>query len=293
MVRDIALLVNPQAAQGGALRHLSPVAERLRAGGARVRVLHGRDPDEARKVAAEAVAERPDALVTLGGDGLVNLALQALAGSGVPLGIVPAGSGNDIARELGVPRRAPLAAVDVVLDGTVRTIDAGRCNGRYFASVVCCGFDSRVTERANRMRRLRGQARYAAAVAGELRVFRPLPFTIDVDGQRWETEAMMVAVGNTRAYGGGMQICPQACDDDGLLDLTIIGAVSRPGLVRAFPRVYRGSHLTHPAVATVRGREVTLTVSDVTAYADGEPFGAAPITCEAVPGALRVLVPGS
>lgn len=291
MAREIVLLVNPVCGGTRGLRLVAPVTERLRRGGARVRVVYGRSPDESGAAASRAVAERPHALVTLGGDGLVNAAIQAVAGTEVDLGIVPAGAGNDVARALGVPTGDPLAAADVVLDGAVRTVDAGRCAGRWFGGVASAGFDSLVTERANRMTYPRGQARYVVALLAELRMLRPLPFTVGLDGRHWDTEAVMVAVGNGGSYGGGMRICPDADPADGLLDVTVVGPVSRPELLRFFPTVYRGTHPGHPAVTTARARVVSVAARGVTAYADGEPFGPLPVTCEAVRGALRVLAP--
>lgn len=293
MARDIVLLVNPVCGGTRGLRLVAPVTERLRHGGARVRVVYGRSPAEAGAAAYRAVATAPDALVTLGGDGLVNAALQALAGTDVALGIIPAGTGNDVARGLGIPISDPLAAADVVCGGAARVIDVGRCGGRLFAGVVSTGFDSLVTERANRMTRPQGGARYVAALAAELRVLRPLPYILELDGRRWETEAVLVSVGNGVSYGGGMRICPNAAPDDGLLDVTAVGPVSRRELVRFFPTVYRGRHLGHPAVTTARARTVSLAAPGVTAYADGEPFAPLPATCDVVPGSLRVLVPST
>lgn len=291
MARDIALLVNPVCGGTRGLRLVAPVVERLRRRGARVRVTYGRTPAEAGAAAQRAVAAAPDALVTLGGDGLVNAALQALVGTDVALGIVPAGTGNDIARGLGIPTGDPLAAADIACGDAVRVVDAGRCGGRWFAGVVSTGFDSLVTERANRMTRPQGGGRYVAALAAELRVLRPLPFALELDGRRWEFEAVLVSVGNGVSYGGGMRICPDATLDDGLLDVTAVGPVSRRELVRFFPTVYRGRHLGHSAVTTARARSVSLDAPGVTAYADGEPFAPLPVTCDAVAGSLRVVVP--
>lgn len=291
MARKIALLVNPACGGHRGLRLVAPVVDRLRAAGAQVRVLCGRDPADTDRLAREAVERRPDVLAVVGGDGVVNAAVQAVAGTKVAVGVIPAGTGNDVARSLGIPRDDHAAAADVVARGPVRTIDAVRCDGRWFAGVAGAGFDSMVTERANRMTRPRGQARYIAALAAELRVLRPWPFTLKLDGRTWQTEAVLVAVGNGVSYGGGMRICPNAALDDGMLDVTVVGPVSRRELVRFFPLVYQGRHLGHPAVTTLRARTVSLAGPDVTAYADGEPFGPLPVTCEAVPSALHVLVP--
>ncbi|MBF8188175.1 YegS/Rv2252/BmrU family lipid kinase [Nonomuraea sp. K274] len=299
MSPQLALLVNPAARGGRTLRMLEPVARRLRAGGAELSMIVGDDATDALERACTAVAERPDALVAFGGDGLVHLAVQAVAGTGVPLGIIPAGTGNDIAAALGVPCADPLAAARAVLRMKSRLVDAARIVAgpadELFAGVVCCGFDSRVNERANERANRRtwppGMARYLVATAQELRSFRPIPFRVTFDGgEVLEREVMLVAVANTRSYGAGMRVCPGALPDDGLLDVVVLDAVSKAEFVRVFPRVYRGSHVTHPAVSVRRVRSVRLEAAGVVAYADGERIGPAPVECEVRPGALRVIV---
>ncbi|MBG0816756.1 diacylglycerol kinase [Planomonospora sp. ID82291] len=292
MPGEIAVLVNPAARGGRSRGLLAPALDRLRRTGAEVSVILGDSAEDALERACTAVAEGPDALVAFGGDGLVHLAVQAVAGTDVPLGVIPAGTGNDIAAALGLPTGDPVAAAGVVLGGRVRTVDAVRIGeDHWFAGVLCCGFDSRVNERANRLTWPPGMARYLVALVEELRSFTPIPFRIDLDGEVVETEAMLVAVGNTRSYGAGMKVCPGALPDDGLLDVTILGAVSTGRFLRAFPRVYRGTHVDHPAVTIRRARRVALEAPGVVAYADGERIGPVPLVCEAVPGALRVLVP--
>ncbi|MDP9844472.1 diacylglycerol kinase [Streptosporangium lutulentum] len=291
MPGEIAVLVNPAARGGRSRGLLAPVLTRLRQGGAEVSVIMGESAADTLERACTVVAEDPAALVAFGGDGLVHLAVQAVAGTGVPLGVIPAGTGNDIAGALGVPAKNTLAAADLVLGGRVRTIDAAKIGrDEWFAGVVCCGFDSRVNERANRMTWPPGMAKYLVALAGELSSFRPIPFRLDLDGEVIEREAMLVAVGNTASYGAGMRVCPDALPDDGLLDVTILGAVPKSEFLRLFPRVYKGSHVTHPSVTVRRARRITLEAPGVTAYADGERIGPTPLTCEIVPGALRVLV---
>ncbi|MEV7009096.1 YegS/Rv2252/BmrU family lipid kinase [Streptosporangium sp. NPDC051022] len=298
MPGEIAVLVNPAARGGRSRELLGPVLHRLRRGGAEVSVIVGESAADALTRARTAVAAGAGTLVAFGGDGLVHLAVQAVAGTGVPLGIVPAGTGNDIAAALGLTGRSPVAAADVVLGGGLRAVDAARTgDGEWFAGVLACGFDSRVNERANRMTWPPGMARYLLALAEELRSFRPIPFRITLDGPEGpeviEREAMLVAVGNTSSYGAGMRVCPDAVADDGLLDVTILGAVSKGRFLRVFPQVYRGAHVAHPFVATGRARRITLEAPGVVAYADGERLGPTPLTCEIVPGALRVLVPAA
>jgi diacylglycerol kinase (ATP) len=289
--RTIALLVNPTSGKGRAARVAEPVAERLRTHGADVTQLVGTDADDAERRAKQAVAGGVDALVALGGDGIVHTAIQAVAGSAVPLGIVGAGTGNDLARELRIPTD-PLVAADVVMSATPRQIDAVRSDGgRWFGGVLGAGFDSMVNERANRMSWPKGRSRYNLAILAELRVFRALPFRLTLDGEVWETEAMLVAVGNGTSYGAGMRVTPHAQLDDGLLDVTVLGPVSKATFIRTFPNVYKGTHVLRPEVTVRRAREIRLESPGVAAYADGERFAPLPLTCTCVRAALTVLAP--
>ena len=155
--------------------------------------------------------------------------------------------------------------------------------------VLAAGFDAIVNERANQWRWPRGPMRYNLAVLRELPVFRPIPYVLELDGRRMETEAMLVAVGNGPAYGGGMRVTPDASFDDGLLDVLILHGISTLEFLRVFPRVFKGTHTSHPAVEIVRAATVRLEATGIVGYADGERFGALPMTLEAVPGALTVL----
>ena len=168
-------------------------------------------------------------------------------------------------------------------------MDAGRSGDKWFGCVMSAGFDSRVNDRANRMTWPRGRMRYNLAILAELRVFTPVPFVLHLDGERWETEAMLVAVGNARSYGAGMLICPDAKVDDGILDVTVLGPVSKPEFLKAFPMVYRGTHPSHPAVTCRQERSVSVAADGISIYADGEPFASPPVTADVVPGAVRVL----
>ena len=293
MPREVVLLVNPVAGRGRGARAAAAAAETLRAEGLSVREVVGRDAVEAAGLAAGAVDSGPDAVVAVGGDGTVHLALQAVAGRGVPFGVVPAGSGNDFARAIGVPLGPPAAAAAVVArglrEGTVRAVDLGCSEGTWFGCVAAAGFDARVNDRANRMTWPRGRARYPLAMLAELRVFRPVPYVIETDGSRWETTAMLVVVGNARSYGGGMLVTPGARMDDGLLDILVLSELPTHQFLRLFPRVYRGTHVSHPAVTVLQARQVRLQAPGITTYVDGEVLGHLPRTFEAVPGAVQVL----
>lgn len=289
----IALVVNPASGVGRAGRLAASVAARLGAG-ASVQVHSGASAEESARLLT-AVAAASDAVVVLGGDGIVHLALQALAGGDTPLGIIPAGTGNDTVDVLGLPHD-PLAAADAVLAaldaGSVRRVDLGRTDaGRWWFTVLCAGFDSAVNERANRMRWPKGPRRYDVAIAAELARLEPRHFHLELDGTRLELAATLVAVGNAPQYGGGKRITPDGRIDDGLFAVTVVGPVSRLTLVRLAPTLPHAGHIGHPAVSTYTARTVHLDAADTLAYADGERIAPLPVTVTCVPEALPVLVP--
>jgi diacylglycerol kinase (ATP) len=225
---------------------------------------------------------------------MVHLGANVCADRPTPLAVIAAGTGNDNARELGLPVRDPHTAAGLVTAGRTRPVDLGRCvtaSGvtRWWIGVLGGGFDSVVNERASQMRWPRGPMRYNVAVARELPVFRPIPYVVTVDGARLTTEAMLVAVANGPAFGGGMRVAPDASYVDGLLDVVILHRVSRAEFVRVFPRVFRGTHVTHPRVEVLRGRCVRLEAPGIVAQADGERFEPLPLDLEVVPGALTVV----
>ena len=291
MAGTVAVLANPRAGRGRGARLAGPVHQALAAAGLDVLVLAGASGAESTRLAGDAVAQGVDAVVAVGGDGLVHCALQALAGTGVPLGIVPAGGGNDLAGALGLPVDAA-EAVRVIAAGRHRDIDLGRTDaGTWWAGVLNAGFDSAVAARAERLRRPRGPLRYDLATYLELAALRPHPMRVTLDGVTTERLVTLVAVGNSPRYGGGMLIAPGARLDDGLFHVTIGEAMTRRQLARLKPLVRAGDHVGHPRVTVHTAREVGLDAPDLPAYADGEPLGPLPVAAACVPGALRVLVP--
>ncbi|TFV51625.1 YegS/Rv2252/BmrU family lipid kinase [Blastococcus sp. TF02A-35] len=289
---DVAVLVSPAAGRGRARSRATAVLAALRDAGLTARVLPATTGSEAEAQAARAVAEGIGAVVAVGGDGTAHAALQAVAGTAVPLAVVPAGTGNDLALALGVhddPVAAARAAAADLLGGRTRQVDAGRTDGRWWATVLCCGFDSAVTDRANRLRWPRGRRRYDVAVLLELARLRPYQVTLTLDGETRSLAATMVAVGNTPWYGGGLRICPDADPGDGLLDVTVVEAGSRFELIRTKPRLADGTHVQHPSVSVHRAARVELSCDGVTTYADGEPVAPLPAVTECVPGALTVV----
>ncbi|MEV7613025.1 diacylglycerol kinase [Streptomyces sp. NPDC089799] len=295
MSAEITLFVNPTAGRGRGAQGAQPAAAALRAAGFSVRTVVGTDAEDALARLRAAVREGTGAVIAVGGDGMVHLALQALAGTLVPLGVVAVGTGNDFARALGLPVRDPAGAgamaAEALKEGRIHEVDLGRVGDRWYGTVLCSGFDSRVNDRGNRMRWPSGRFKYDLAMVAELAAFRPFPYRITLDdGPVIETEATLVAVGNGSSYGGGMRICADARTDDGLFDVTVVGDCSRSTLLRVFPRVYKGTHLTHPKVTVHRAAKVTVEAAGITAYADGERMGPLPVTADCVPGALQLIM---
>src|SRR5688500_14168532 len=292
---DVAVLISPAAGRGRADAFSGAVLDCFRASGLTPRVLPATTGAEAERQAAAAVAAGTGAVVAVGGDGSAHAALQAVAGTTTPLAVVPAGTGNDLVLALGAPRD-PLAAARTAAEdlsaGTTRSVDAGRTGDRWWATVLCCGFDSAVTDRANRLRWPRGRRRYDVAVLAELARLRPRELTLVLDGESQTLPITMVAVGNTAWYGGGMKICPGADPADGLFDVTVVGATSRLELMRTKPRLTNGTHVDHPMVSVFRAARVQLSCPGVITYADGEPVAPLPAVAECVPGALSVLGAG-
>jgi len=299
----IVVAINPSASFGKS-RGVGPtVVARLRAAGHNVTSLQEPNFGRLIEVAALAVAQQPDALVVVGGDGMVSLGVNLLATSTVPLGIIPSGTGNDMARGLGIPVGDTDAAIDALLESLARpsrAIDAGRIRHTddtghdqltWFACVLSAGFDAIVNERANNLRRPRGKSRYLVALAIELAKLRPITYRLVLDGVETVTDATLIAVGNNQSIGGGMRVTPNAVVDDGLFDVLVVTPLSRIAFLRVFPKVFAGTHLGHPAVTIHRAKTVRIEADHIAAYADGERVSLLPVDIEIVPGALHVLMP--
>ncbi|OBH20159.1 diacylglycerol kinase [Mycolicibacter sinensis] len=291
----VTLLTNPAAGHGNARHAAERALARFQQRGVDVNHIVGADPRHARQLLDEALAAGTDAVVVAGGDGVISLALQALALGDVPLGIIPAGTGNDHAREYGLPTGDPEAAADIVVDGRTETVDLGRITPddaapSWFGTVMAAGFDSLVSDRVNRMRWPHGRMRYNLAMVAEMSKLRLLPFRLTFDDDEpLDIDLTLAAFGNTRSYGGGMRICPGADHSDGLLDVTMVHSDSRTKLIRLFPTVFKGTHVQLEEVSTRRATSVRVECPGINAYADGDFVAPLPVTVSAVPGALQIL----
>lgn len=293
MHRDVALLCNPSAG-GGRAAKLLPRAERaLTELGVRFHTEVTRDLEHALALARDA-AGAGEATVTLSGDGLVGCVVGALREvPGSVLGILPGGRGNDTARMLGIPSDIE-GACEVVAGGVARDLDIGDVAGRSFIGIASLGFDSDANRIANEAPSRLGRLVYVYGAMRALAAWKPAVFELRLDGEPISYSGYCVAACNSGYYGGGMHIAPDASLDDGLLDVVLIAAHPKRGFLRNLPRAFSGTHVRHPAVRVLRGRELHVDADrPFTIYADGDPIGDTPITIGVVPHALRVLVPAA
>ena len=298
----LVVAINPTASFGKG-RDVGPaVVQTLRALGHDVTSLQEPDFEQLQEAGRRAVATRPDALIVVGGDGMVNLGTNLVVRTTVPLGIVPSGTGNDMARGLGIPHHSTEASIEALIAALARPprlIDTGRIEytddesgepaTRWFACVLSAGFDATVNERANRMQHPKGASRYLLALVLELARLKPIAYRLGLDEQEKPIEAMLVSIGNNVSLGGGMKVTPDALVDDGLLDVLVVRPLSRFAFLRIFPRVFRGTHVTDRRVSIDRARVVTLDSPTAVAYADGERIARLPVTVTVDPKSLRML----
>jgi diacylglycerol kinase (ATP) len=295
--RQIRLVVNPAAGKGRALELLTHVTGTLGDGGADLHVLVSRDFAEAQSMIRHAIQDGADVLAVMGGDGMTHLGVNTVAAAHLSghnrttLGLIPAGTGNDFCRGIGLDPKNAMAAAVVIAAGHSRFIDLARVGETYVGTVLATGFDALVNRRAKQLTWPKGSTRYAVATMAELRVFSPLRYRLSLDGEVRELQAMLVAIGNTSSYGGGMRICPEADPYDSLLDVTIIHPVGRLKLLRLFPEIYSGRFVRDPCVEQLRAREVTVEGPGLVGFGDGEMIAATPLTVCCAPRALPVFTP--
>jgi YegS/Rv2252/BmrU family lipid kinase len=291
--QPLVLLVNPTSGGGRALKILPRVEAALDANRIPFRVVRTRSLEHGVDKALTAV-EAGELPVVISGDGMVGAIGGAMAGVGeVPLGIVPVGRGNDLARVLGIPTE-PEEAIAVVLAGHTRTIDIGEANGHPFLGIASVGFDSDANRRANEARFLRGNLVYAWAAIRTLIAWKPARFTIAIGEQRTRVEGYSVVVANNRAYGGGMYIAPDAELDDGLFDVVTLAKLGKWRYLGNLPKVFKGTHVRIPQVNVTRAARLSVSASRPFAvYADGELLTDLPADLRVIPSALRVLVPAT
>ena len=290
-----ALIVNPTSGGGRGWKVLGQAAPLLRRAGIAPEVVICTNGDEPGALARKAADDGHRLVVAVGGDGQAAAVAAGLIGSDATLALLPAGSANDYARTLGMPRRDVNGAVAAIAAGRTARVDTlkVRVDGRerHFLNVVGTGFDAAVAGRAEKIPMFRGAGRYVLAIIAELPRFKAATITLTVDGEMRELRAMMVAIAKGTSYGGGMRVAPSATLSSGQLEICVVGEVSKPEFLRAFPRVFRGTHVTHPQVTMLSGREVSLNADrPLRLIGDGEWFGELPATVMVEPAALSVVV---
>jgi YegS/Rv2252/BmrU family lipid kinase len=288
--RRFALLVNPASAGGKALKALPAVHEALDRLGAPHRTVITRSSEHAAEEAARAV-DQGETVAALSGDGLVRPLAGALKGTNAALALIPCGRGNDLARVLGIPTD-PTAAAELAVQGTEKPIDVASVDGTMFVGIASFGFDSEANRIANEAKLVRGNAVYLYAALRALAAWKPAAFTVTVDGERHDVTGYSVAVGNSKAYGGGMIVLPQAELDDGMLDVLISKDTSKLSFLRGVFQTFKAAHVDSPDAQFLRGAVIEV-ASDrpFEIYGDGDPIGATPATMRVEQRVLRVIVP--
>jgi YegS/Rv2252/BmrU family lipid kinase len=286
----LALLVNPHSAHGRALKLLPRVERALDERRVEFRVERTRDLGHGVEAALSA-ADAGEVPVVLSGDGLIGAIGGALAGHEMPLGILPGGRGNDLARVLGIPEE-PEAAVATVAAGRTRRIDVGEANGRRFLGIASIGFDSEANKRANETRWLRGNLVYAYAGVRTMFGWKAGRFAIRIGDEQRRFSGYSISVANSRAFGGGMFIAPDADLEDGEFDVVVVGEVSKLRFLVNLPKVFKGTHVEEDEVRVFRAPRLELDASrPFPVYADGEHLTDLPVALRLLPRALSVLAP--
>jgi YegS/Rv2252/BmrU family lipid kinase len=287
----LSVIVNPSAGGGRPGRSLPAVQGSLARLGLEHRVVLTHSLEHARELATAATAAG-EVAVAFGGDGLTAAVADALKHTEGVLGVLPGGRGNDFARVLGIPLE-PSAACEVLASGEVCALDLGAVGGRTFIGIASCGFDSVANRIANETRLVRGNLVYAYGALRALAGWKPATFTVAADGAPpREVTGYTVAAANSKAYGGGMFMAPDASLTDGLLDVVIVGQARKLRVLRQLPTVFTGEHVRDPNVEVTRCASLRVDASrPFTLYADGDPIAELPVTIEAVPRAVRVIVP--
>jgi YegS/Rv2252/BmrU family lipid kinase len=284
------LLVNPHSAGGKTMKLLPEIEQELRSRKVQYRLVRTESLEHG-VAEAQRAAEGGEIPVVMSGDGLIGQVGGALAQGDAPMGILPGGRGNDLARVLGIPDD-PAGSVGVLAEGNLRTIDVGEVNGARFLCIASCGFDSDANRIANETRIVRGNLVYAYAALRALIAWRPATFTLDLDGEKVQNVGYAVAVANSKAYGGGMFVAPDADLADGRFDVVLTGKTSKLRFLSSLPKVFKGTHVEDDEVRVLRAAEVQVSADrDFAVYADGEHLTDLPATLRVLSGALRVIAP--
>jgi diacylglycerol kinase (ATP) len=296
-MQSATVIVNPVAPNLPSRRHLREAASWLRSQGWQADWSLTRSSGDATAMAARAAQEGRSLVVVCGGDGTLNEAVNGLAGSETALAVIPAGTANVWAKEVGIPRQ-PIAALEVAIRGQARRIDLGRASSlsgegeRYFFMMAGLGLDGSIAASLPlNVKRYLGASTYAImAVAQSLR-YRGQRVKLTVDGEPLETRLLMMVVGNTRNYAGITQVTPRAYADDGLLDVCIFQGRHTLDIILHTLRVAAQAHLRASPVLYRRARRLEVhSEMPLPAQLDGDFYAGYPTVFEVVPAALTVMV---
>ena len=283
----LILFANPSSGRGKGGKVLSIIENFLKLSNEVFSSISTKSLEQSLFLLRESVNKYPQAkIIVIGGDGMLHAAINNVQGN--PIGLIPAGTGNDFARALGLSLEDPIENIRRVLSADVEEVDLGKIGDEYFAAICSTGFDSVVNERANKLKWPKGKMKYNIAMLLELPKFKPRNYEIVIDGKQMQTQAMLIAIANGLSYGGGMKVCPAADIQDGLLDIMILAPVPKLEFIRIFPSVFKGLHVTHPAVSILQGRSIQIK-ADAVAYADGERIAELPLDVSISHNKLKVL----
>lgn len=289
----IAVLVNPKAGRGKASRRLAEVEKLIRQRGLSAEIFKTGHPGHAQVLARQIRDDNFAKLVIIGGDGTISDVVNVLADTSLPIGIIPAGTGNDVARSLGIVPGYPEQALSNIVKGDTIGFDVGheKISGRRFVSFAGCGFPALVAEEANRMRLLKGRSVFFVSLYKVVRKLKGLPIVLTVDGSREELIATSIMIQNTPYTGGGLKVAPGAEVDDGYFDVVVVSEIGIMELMRNFPKLYTGTHLNHPAFRLIRGKKISIEMpgNELISF-DGETANAERLEIEVKPGAVRLIV---
>jgi len=284
------LVANETAGKGKALQFANQFTDLLSQANQKFSLIKEKSYEKTiEKLKAELSTNPYNKLIAVGGDGLVNLCLQHLAQSGLTLGVIPAGTGNDFARAVGVNKMSITEIFNLYTRTDPVKIDLGHVKSstaeKWFVQVLSTGFDAEVNSRANKIKRPKGKSKYTIATVRTLARFKPINYKIDIDSKKFDQSAMLFTIANGETYGGGMRICPGASNSDGIFEILLVRPVSRFVLLTIFPKVFKGNHIPHQKIDTYRAKVVTIS-APTSAYADGEYVANLPITVTNVGNAL-------
>ena len=284
----LILAINPISGRGYARRKAKKASQHFSSLGIQTIEVEGETLSDFRsRFSAELRNESVTGVIALGGDGFIHEVIQHLVSRNLPLGVIPCGTGNDFARSLGIHQLSFEKQLEVIGNPITKSIDLGLVGKSWFAAILSSGFDALVNERANLMTWPKGRMKYNIAMIEKLIALKSHPYRIRLDQSEIHIEATIVTVANGASYGGGMKVCPEASLEDGLFDVMVLGKVSRFELLKVFPKVYRGTHVGHPAVTFYRCSEIEIDGFG-SSFADGEPVSQLPLTATCVSGALKV-----